>query len=157
MAPKEKKILYIDLDNVSADFSNSPKLNDWTDKARNPSAMFEKGFFLDLVPIPGAMAAIRELIDCDLYDIYILTKPVSNSPRSYSEKASWVLSNLPELKDKIVMAQNKGLLKGDILIDDSKSWQKSFEGEFIWFDSKSHPLRRWQTIVEDLTTRGDKK
>ena len=148
-----KKILYIDLDNTICDFSGSPRLKDWQEKARNPAAMWEANFFEDLLPLPGAMAGVRELLDSGLYDVWVLTQPVANSPRSYGEKAAWVLKYLPELKDKIVMTQNKLLCIGDILIDDDERWE-GFSGEFIYFNRSAHPFSVWQAIVTDLIGRG---
>lgn len=151
---KKKKILYIDMDNTICDFSGSPRLKDWQEKIRNPSGMWESGFFEDLQPLPGAMAGVRELLDCEEYDVWILTQPVSNSPRSYMEKANWILKYLPELKDKLIMTQDKNLHIGDVLIDDDKRW-KDFGGKFVYFNRNAHPYTVWQKIVSMLVGEVD--
>jgi len=55
-----------------------------------------------------------------------------------------------EFVHNLILATNKGLLKGDYLIDDyvSGRGQEYFEGELIHFDSKQYP--DWLSIVERL-------
>lgn len=146
-----KLILFIDMDNTICDFSGSIAHKYWEKKERNPSGMFEKNFFRDLEPLPGAIAAIKELINSNLYDIFILTQPVSSLPSSYAEKAAWVLTYLPELKDKIIMCQDKKMIKGDILIDDDEKW-RDWGGLFYHFFPESHPMPQWLGAVEYLLT-----
>ena len=120
----KRKILCIDMDNVLADFSGSPRLRNWQEKKRNPSSMYGKNFFRDLEPLPGAIEAVMEIIASNKYDVYILTQPVAKSPHSYSEKVEWVLTHIPDLMDKIIMCQNKAMVKGDILVDEpDRDWE----------------------------------
>lgn len=146
----KKKILLIDMDETLCDFSGSPDLRAWQEKKRNPSAMFEVGFFRHLVPLPGAIAGVMELLSSNLYDIYVLSQPVAKSPHSYSEKVEWILTYLPDLRDKIILCQDKYMVKGDILIDDDKSRWGKFDGKFVHFNRDKHPFSQWQSIVESL-------
>ena len=153
---KDKPILYIDMDNVLADFSGSRALHHWQEKASCPSAMYGKNFFRDLEPLPGAIEAVMELIASDKYDIYVLSQPVAKSPHSYSEKVTWVLQYLPDLMNKIILIQDKLMLRPGILVDDDKKWGK-FEGEFIHFNRSRHPFSQWQDITENLLSRKEEE
>ena len=137
----EKLILHIDMDCVLSDFWGAVPAKEY-----NPSCMYNPGFFETLKPVSGALEAVRILLKSERYDIYILTQPVANSVLSYSEKASWVLKWLPELKDKIIMTQDKSLIKGDYLIDDNPKW-KSFAGKLLLFNIREDPNLEWDRII----------
>jgi len=143
-----KKTLMIDMDEVLANFSSSHRLADW-DGSFNPPAMYEKGFFEELEPLPGAIKAVIKLLNSNKFDIWILTQPVAKSSKSYAEKATWIWKHLSDLGDKIIMTQNKILVKGDILIDDSKKW-KNFEGTFMHFKPEVPSFLMWEEIVTRL-------
>ncbi len=116
-----KQLIQIDMDDTSFDFGNSRVFHG---KEIDDTRMYEPGFFLDLQPIPGALCAIRKLIKMG-YDVQLLTQPVANSAHSYSEKVQCVGMWLPELVDKINMVQDKGLVRGDWLIDDNaNNWEE---------------------------------
>lgn len=151
------KIVYIDLDDVCADFYKAAK--DSNGKVLE-ERMFNKNFFLNLEPVPGAKAGIFQLIKMG-FDVYILSQPFTQLPESYSEKAQWVQLHLPQLVNKIILTQNKGLHLGDYLIDDNaKKWQEKFEhngGKFIHFpyggynlDNMHNPEILWESIVESM-------
>ena len=126
--------LYVDMDNTLADFDGSEHLLNWDHKER-PYEMFRRGFFSDLRPFPGAISAMKRITDSGKYNVYILSKPVLDSPRSFSEKQAWVMRHFPELADRLVLTQNKLLVDPNnaILIDDDNMWHE-FKGEFILFD-----------------------
>ena len=67
----KKKIIYIDMDEVLADFY---KLYEEKIES-NPSIRFpqaEYGFFANLEPIQDSIESVKELINCPLFDVYIL-------------------------------------------------------------------------------------
>lgn len=137
-----KPILFIDLDEVLADFSKAaPELG--------PAEMYVPGFFADLDVVPGAKLAVRQLYRSGKFDIQILSVPVSDSPESYTEKARWVATHFPYLLNKINLTQDKGLFKGDYLIDDNLKWQNVFGGEFLHFDV-NNPCQSWKKMVKYL-------
>jgi 5'-nucleotidase len=114
----------------------------------NPQIAFPQsvpGFFQSLVPIDGAITAIRELRE--LFDIYVLTAPSTRNPHSYSEKRIWIEEHFdyPFTKN-LILCGHKGLLKGDYLIDDQPTGkgQDSFEGMLIRFGSEAFP--NWQVV-----------
>lgn len=125
-----KPILFLDLDNTLFDF-------DAASTEKSPSEMYAPGFFRNLKPFNGAQAFVRALFRSQQYDIYILTKPVFDSPISYTEKVEAIALHFPYLLNKIILTQDKGLVRGDILIDDSAEWKEKFQGFFYHFDYKN--------------------
>lgn len=73
------------------------------------------------------------------------------NPLCYTEKRIWVENHLGfEFTYKLILATNKGLLKGDYLIDDyvAGRGQENFEGELIHFGSYKYP--DWDSIMKYL-------
>lgn len=145
----KKKLIYVDMDDTIADFKGTEVFKDGFDV----SFMFEPGFFRNLKPIAGAQVAIRQLIRLG-YDVQILSQPVAESSHSYSEKIEWIGMYFPELISKINLTQDKGLFRGDYLIDDNKEkWKDRFEfngGKFIFFDYEKNHRDMWESIVTYL-------
>ena len=86
------------------------------------------------------------------YVVHILSAPSVFNPLCYTEKRLWV-ENYPgfEFVHKLILASNKGLLKGDYLIDDyiaGRRGQENFDGELIHFGSNKHP--DWLAIMKYL-------
>lgn len=144
-----KQIVYVDMDEVLTDFYNHPVLKYPKEHWDHP-IMYNKGFFRGLPPLEGAIESVKKLINCSKYDVYIATRPVAKSPCSYSEKVEWIREYIPELLEKIVMTQNKGLLIGDYLIDDTMSYGSVFDGEFIHFKRHIDSKTMWNRIIDDL-------
>lgn len=87
-------------------------------------------------PIPGAIEGVRSLIGMG-FECWIATKPPTGIPHAYADKAKWILRYLPELKRRIIMTHDKGLLgdERDYLIDDRphKANCLNFRGSLIQF------------------------
>lgn len=153
-----KKIVFIDMDDTIADFSGSPLL-----PAGYPfevHAMYEPGFFLGLKVIPGAYSAIRRILRMGV-DVQILSQPVAESAHSYSEKVQWIGMHFPELIGKVNFTQDKGMFKGNYLIDDNPTkWKAKFEangGKFIEFPyTRKDPAtmvnteETWERVIATL-------
>lgn len=105
------------------------------------------GAYLEMPAIPGAIEAVRSLIGMG-YEVWIATKPPTGIPYAYSDKAAWVLNHLPELKRRIIVTHDKGLLgdSGDFLCDDRphKANCEKFAGMLIKFIDGYH----WQDALE---------
>lgn len=147
-----KNLIYIDLDDTVANFTNHSVF----DNGFDVSHMYEPQFFLNLKPIDGALVGVRALIRMG-YDVHILSQPVAESAHSYSEKVQWIGKHFPELINKIHLTQDKGLFKGDYLIDDNyPKWKDKFEangGEFVHFDFIKNHKEEWRRIVEYLRSK----
>ena len=142
------KILYVDMDDVLCDYSTALE----SALRSKPGIEFPQsvsGFFEDLEPLPGAVEAFNEL--ATQYDVYILSAPSVPNPLSYTEMRLWAENHLGmEMVSKLILASNKGLLKGDYLIDDydSRRGQEHFEGELIHFGSQKFP--DWGSVANYL-------
>ncbi len=145
-----KYIVYIDMDDVICDYSNAYKMS----IKLNPTLKFPQSkmnFFVNLKPVKGSIKAINFLLDQNILDTYILTSPSVRNPHCYTEKRIWVEDyfNL-ELARKLIISSNKGLLKGDFLIDDHNAGrgQENFEGQLIHFGTKK--FRNWEAVIDFL-------
>lgn len=154
------KTIGIDLDDCVADYWGAA--GDPITKKVREHLMWDKDFFLNLRPLPGAQGAIFDLQKLG-FDLYIVSQPLAESPESYTEKAKWVQLHFPQLYKKIILTQDKGLIKLDYLIDDnSDKWKSKFEqggGKFIHFEYGGYnygeyphlcpdPQKSWRKIVE---------
>lgn len=147
----KKYIVYVDMDGVMADFydahakaiKNNPEM---------PFPQAEYGFFTNLRPILGAIDAVKGLLTH--FDVYILTAPSTKNPLCYTEKRIWIEKYFGmEMVEKLIITPNKGLNKGDFLIDDNVSGrgQENFEGELIHFGSEDFP--HWGYVITYLLTK----
>ena len=142
----EKLTIFIDMDGVLANF----------DKAKQSHPDFEKkGFRPDLTldfskfePMPGALEAVRDLIEMG-HDLFIATTPPWNHPDAWGQKRHWIEEHLPQLKRKMFLTHRKDLLIGDVLIDDSTyRGQRDFKGTFIHF--RPNEGLGWDFCVETI-------
>jgi 5'(3')-deoxyribonucleotidase len=94
------------------------------------------GTFLRLEPMPGAIEGVRSLIGIG-FECWVATKPPTGAAQAYADKVTWILRYLPELKRRIVITHDKGMLgdEGDTLIDDRphKANCEQFRGRLIHF------------------------
>lgn len=74
-------------------------------------------WFRDLPVTPGAIDGVYELMD--YFDVWVCTKPLEACHSCRDDKAAWISRYLPELTDKLFCAPDKGMIKGDILLDDA--------------------------------------
>jgi 5'-nucleotidase len=143
-------IIYIDMDDTICDFSGSLRRfikNGGTLKF--PQSKI--GFFENLPPLPNALESVNQLRQHSGYDVYILTAPSTRNPSCYSEKRIWIEKHFDyDFTKKLIISPNKGLFKGDILIDDHicGKGQENFKGRLIHFGSSAFP--DWTTVVKEL-------
>jgi 5'(3')-deoxyribonucleotidase len=134
------------MDDVLCDFNSAYA----RDLAANPGIKFPQsqyGFFERLAPIEGSILCVNALIKSEKYIPYVLTAPSTRNPFSYTEKRVWIEKHFGySFVDRLIICSNKGLLKGDILIDDNVSGkgQEKFEGKLIHFGSKEFP--DWKAV-----------
>lgn len=146
--PLEKKVVLIDIDDVLADFAGAIK--DKTTLQKDPVEMYEPGFFRNLSVLPGAQAAVSELLRNPMLDVYIASKPLYKRPGSATEKFEWINEHFPALKNKIFLTPNKHLLLGHILIDDTAYWGEGFKGNFVHFKDWTSAMKQINSILKLL-------
>ena len=137
------KRIFVDLDDVMCNFSKA-----YLEK-KSPECYYPQsdyGFFRNLEPIEDSIESYKILENH--YDVWILTAPSIHNPLCYSEKREWVEKHLGfETCKKLIISPNKGLLKGDYLIDDNI--HEGFEGELLHFGyNKKFP--DWKSILNYL-------
>lgn len=113
-----------------------------------------KGFFENLKPIKGAIESVEILRNNEDCDVYILTAPSTRNPLSYTEKRLWIENHFDyAFTEKLIICSNKGLLKGDFLIDDYNcgKGQETFEGELIQFGTG--PYLTWEHTMNYIRTK----
>lgn len=142
----DKPILYIDMDGVLVDFAKKAKAIGYKDDAPKPLDLFE-----GLEPYPDAIWAWNILQE--KFDTYILSTAPWSVPNSFTEKRLWVEKYLGDSSyKKLILSPNKGLLKGEYLIDDRKAnGVLDFEGEHLHFGYK--PFLDWKSVVDYLLSK----
>jgi 5'-nucleotidase len=140
------KIVHIDMDDTLCHFTRAAEVA----KARFPQIAWPQsqyGFFTSLEPIAGAIDYVTALRE--FYDVYILSRPSVMNPLCYTEKRVWVEKYFGlEFCNKLILSPNKGLLRGDYLIDDVV-WS-DFQGEQILYGSVTYPS--WENVYQKLYT-----
>lgn len=143
----KRKIVYVDMDGVLCDFAGAHA----ADLAANPGIRYPQsqyGFFRKLEPMPGAIEAMVSMRADPALSVYILTAPSVENPLCYSEKREWVESHLGmDMVRRLIISPDKGLSKGDFLIDDHTEGrgQDRFEGRLIHFGSAEFP--GWEEVL----------
>ena len=134
------------MDDVLCDFSSAHK------KAllENPEIIYPQnqyGYWRKLKPLKNAIETVTYLKEH--FDVYILSSPSIYNPLCYAEKRVWVEEHLGfDMLEKLILSHNKGLNKGDYLIDDhiNGKGQENFEGELLHFGSEE--FSDWNKVRE---------
>lgn len=137
--------VFVDMDGVIVDFDGyAERLGLAGEEVKRRS-----GAYLEMDPIPGALAAVHTLLGLG-FDVWIATKPPTGVPGAYADKVSWILRHLPELERRIIITHDKGLLgdEGDFLCDDRphKAGCEAFAGTLLRFVDGYH----WPQALELL-------
>lgn len=146
-----KKVLYIDMDGVLADFDSGLKiqskkvLKDYEDKEDEIPNLFSQ-----MLPMKGAVESFAKL--SKIYDIYILSTAPWENISAWSDKLSWVKKYLGEnARKRLILTHRKDLNIGDYLIDDhTRNGAGNFCGELIHFGSDEFP--DWEAVCGYLLT-----
>lgn len=79
--------------------------------------MMTPGFYRELAPIAGAIEAVNRM--AEKYTVFFCSAPLNGHETCASEKVQWVREHFGfDWESKIVLANDKTLVQGDILIDD---------------------------------------
>jgi hypothetical protein len=142
-----KPIVLIDMDGVICDFDKRAKELE-LQGVKGQSLFKHPSAYKDLEPIEGAIDAWHTLQD--KYETYILSTPPWSNPDAWAEKRMWVETHLGKSANKkLILCHNKGLVKGDFLIDDRiANGVADFEGEHIHFADAKFP--GWKEVLDYL-------
>lgn len=148
----QRKILYLDMDNVLVDFPSAfPHLSEDV-LGRYQGKLDEvPGIFSLMQPLPGALEAFSIL--AGLFNTYILSTAPWKNPSAWSDKLLWVQRHLGKKAHKrLILSHHKDLNRGDFLVDDRKNnGAGDFSGELILFGSEQFPS--WGEVMEYLRGR----
>lgn len=77
------------------------------------------GFIRDLPPIPGAIDAVKELLELS-HDVRICTSPLNQYRHCVPEKYEWVERYFGSefVNSRMIVTKDKTLVHGDLLVDD---------------------------------------
>lgn len=145
----QRRVLYIDMDNVLVDFpSGLAAVPEQQRKAFDGHPDDIPGIFARMKPMPEAVDAFTELA-C-LYDTYILSTAPWHNPSAWSDKLLWVQKYLGESAYKrLILTHHKNLNDGAFLVDDRvKHGVPEFKGKHIHFGHD--PYRDWAATLAYL-------
>jgi len=139
----ERRVVLVDMDGVIADFEggflknwrerhpDKPSIplehrttfyiadqypQEWRELVRQ--IMLAPGFYRNLEPIPGSIAALQEMSELG-FEVFICSRPLSEYKNCVLEKYEWVEEHLGEdWVKRIILTRDKTIIKADILIDD---------------------------------------
>lgn len=144
--------IFLDMDGVIVDFESYMRQFNLTgDEVKRTH-----GAYLKMEPIEHAIWGVRKLMSlAGQYggEVWLATKPPTGIPHAYADKVSWVLEHLPELKRRIILTHDKGLLGGseDILVDDRPHRANcvNFRGALVHF-GPTGTVPHWHSLVDVL-------
>ena len=148
----DKKILYVDMDNVLVDFPAAIKKLDKDVLVKYEGRLDEvPGIFNLMPPMESAIDSYAQL--SDWFDTYILSTSPWENPSAWSDKLHWVKQYLADPAYKrLILSHNKHLNYGDYLIDDRlKNGADRFQGELIHFKTALFP--DWPAVMDYLRDR----
>lgn len=146
-----KKILYFDMDNTFVNFASGIAQLSEEELVEYEGRYDEvEGIFSKMIPIAGAIEAIKEIHASGKYEIYILSTAPWANPSAWSDKVKWIQQYLPEIGYKrLILSHNKQLNIGDFLVDDrTANGAGEFNGELLQIFSEEYP--NWVSIKEAL-------
>ncbi|HEX4154482.1 MAG TPA: 5'-3'-deoxyribonucleotidase [Acidobacteriaceae bacterium] len=109
--------------------------------------MMSNDFFSVLGVMPHAQRVLERLQS--RYDIFIATAAME-VPASFNAKFDWLQQHFPFIPaSHIVFCGDKGILRGDFLIDDNPRQLRRFRGEGILFNSPANAFVTGFRRVQD--------
>lgn len=124
--------------------------------------MDKPGLYRNLRPTPGAVEAVREMVEAGINVVFV-TSPWNTNPTCASDKLAWIDEVFGEgWSDRAIITKDKTRVRGDFLFDDKGHITGQVKPTWIQVlvnqPQNQHPsdLTRlynwseWQTILKDL-------
>ena len=89
----------------------------------------------ELPVVPGAQQGVLDLLNAGV-EVWVCTKPLEVNPTCHSDKANWILRHFPPLHDRLIIAPDKAMVVGDVLLDDAPKPE--------WFERAA-----WRPVIFD--------
>ena len=145
-----KEVLYIDMDNVIVDFPSGIKqLDAATLKEYEGNYDEVPGIFATMEPMPGAIAAVKEL--CRHFDVFVLSTAPWLNPSAWTDKLLWIQKYFGKeegtcLYKRLILSHHKDLNAGHWIIDDRlHNGVSDFKGTHIHFGQEG--FMDWETVL----------
>lgn len=147
-----KKILFIDMDGVIADFKKGIQTIDpsfaidWSMQERVKAICLQNPeIFHTLEPIEDAIESVEKLFG--RFDVYFASVPMDILPSSFTGKKTWIDKHFgKKAAQRLILTHRKDLLRGDLIIDDSLHFGvDKFNGHHIHFATQNFP--DWKTTL----------
>lgn len=104
-------------------------------------------FFANLEVMPQAQRVLERMQE--RYDIFIATAAME-LPTSFNAKFAWMKEHFPFIRPShLVFCGDKGILRGDYLIDDNPRQLRRFRGEGILFSAPANAFVKGFRRVQD--------
>ena len=152
VASGEKKVLFLDMDNVLVDFKSGMAAFDAKTLRRYEGRHDEiPGIFSKMQPMRGAIEAYSILRR--RFDTYIASTAPWENRTAWADKRDWVEEHLgAPARKRLILTHHKNLLRGDYIVDDrTKRGVDRFQGEHIHFGTPKFP--DWESVVKYLVPR----
>lgn len=147
----KKKILYLDIDGVVADFDKAMlelcpemeflKNTGPEDRSQKVDEIVKSNplIFEELPPFEGSVEAVNKLFE--IYEVYFLSTPMWDIPESFMGKRLWLEKYFGnQCRKKLILTHRKDLVHGDYLVDDRlKNGAKEFKGFHLHFGTETFP------------------
>lgn len=119
-------------------------IKDVTVRAAARSMVYEDGWFAQLPVVPGAVQGMNAL--AEIGDVWICTKPLEANRTCRDDKARWIVEYLGvEWERKIIIAPDKSMVVGNILLDDGPhlEWYERATWHPVIFDAPFNRTGQW--------------
>lgn len=144
-----KKIIYVDLDNVVVDFPSAfSKIKKEVMLKHKGNEDKIHGIFSLMNPKLNSIKAVNFL--SKHFEIFFLSTAPWENPSAWSDKLLWIQKHFPKIGYKrLILSHNKHLNLGNYLIDDRlANGSNKFTGEHIHFGQQK--FKNWEEVVNYL-------
>lgn len=89
------------------------------------------GWFRALPVTAGAQRGVDGLLSAG-HDVWVCTKPLDENLTCRDEKYAWLREHFPMLASKMIVASDKSMVRGDVLLDDAPAVEWLRSGRSVW-------------------------